>query len=213
MVRKFIVLCVVAIGLSAVTVSATAQPRARAPGVVLQEANALRAQIHRYHAGPGIWTGSTPPPPGYCRVLSTGELVVKELVYLANRAVQYGPPGMVLPLAARRRRARGRTRPRGRDQQPGRVQLRSQRLSVPGAEFAVRETRSCPLRGEPANARLSPEGRCAAARGRRAAQPHAAVPARHPLTTAGRPRRRMFSVQENSQCRCARHADAGRAHR
>ena len=66
--------------------------------MVLQEANALRAQIHRYHAGPGIWTGSTPPPAGYCGVLSTGELVLKELVYLANRAVQYGPPSMVSPL-------------------------------------------------------------------------------------------------------------------
>ena len=98
MVRKFIVLGVVAIGLAAGALSAAAQPRARAPNVVLQEANALRAQIHRYHAGPGIWTGATLPPAGYCGVLSTGELVLKELVYLANRAVQYGPPSMVPPL-------------------------------------------------------------------------------------------------------------------
>lgn len=98
MMRTIVLFGLVAGALAAGVVAAAAQPRARAPGVVLQEAATLRAQIHRYHAGPGVWTGSTPPPPGYCRVLSTGELVLKELVYLANRAVQYGPQNMVLPL-------------------------------------------------------------------------------------------------------------------
>lgn len=94
MVRELIVSGLVAVGLAAATADAAAQRPARAPNVVIQEANALRAQIHRYHAGPGIWTGATPPPPGYCRVLATGEMVLKELVYLANRAIQYGPPGL-----------------------------------------------------------------------------------------------------------------------
>lgn len=93
MMRELIVSSLVAVGLFAATTSALSQRTARAPGIVIQEANALRAQIRRYHAGPGIWTGSTPPPAGYCRVLSSGELVLKELVYLANRAVLYGPPG------------------------------------------------------------------------------------------------------------------------
>jgi hypothetical protein len=95
--RKSMVPGLVAIVLAAGTVGAAAQT-ARAPGVVIQEANALRAQIHRYHAGPGIWNSYSPPPAGYCRVLSTGELVVKELVYLANRALRYGPPGLAAQL-------------------------------------------------------------------------------------------------------------------
>lgn len=98
MVRKLILSGLVAAGLAAGAGVAAAQSSARAPGVVIQEANALRAQIHRFHAGPGIWMGYSPPPVNYCRVLSTGELVLKELVYLANRAIQYGPPSLVAPL-------------------------------------------------------------------------------------------------------------------
>jgi len=88
----------VAIALPVATIGAAAQPGARAPGIVIQEANSLRAQIHRYHAGPGAWIGNTPPPPGYCRVMITGELVQKELVALANKAILYGPPGLVTSL-------------------------------------------------------------------------------------------------------------------
>jgi hypothetical protein len=98
MMRELIVSGLVAVGLFAATTSAVAQRTGRSASVVIHEANALRAQIHRYHAGPGIWTGSTPPPAGYCRVMSGGELVVKELVYLANRALLYGPPGFASTL-------------------------------------------------------------------------------------------------------------------
>jgi hypothetical protein len=98
MMRELIVSGLVAVGLFAATTSAVAQRTGRAASVVIQEANALRAQIHRYHAGPGIWTGSTSPPAGYCRVMGSGELVVKELVYLANRALLYGPPGLASTL-------------------------------------------------------------------------------------------------------------------
>jgi hypothetical protein len=98
MVRKLMVLGLVVAALSAGTSVAGAQSSARAPGAVIQEANALRAQIHRFHAGPGSWNGYSPPPVHYCRILSTGELVLKELVYLANRAIQYGPPSLVSPL-------------------------------------------------------------------------------------------------------------------
>ena len=98
MIRKLMLSGFVAVGVAAGTIGAAAQRPARAPNIVIQEANALRAQIHRYHAGPGIWTGATPPPPGYCRVLGAGELVLKELVYLANRAIQYGPPGLASTL-------------------------------------------------------------------------------------------------------------------
>jgi hypothetical protein len=97
--RKLIVSGVVSAAILALgSDPAAAQSRARAPAVVIQEANALRAQIHRFHAGPGIWNGTSPPPVNYCRILSTGELVQKELVYLANRAIQYGPPSLVAPL-------------------------------------------------------------------------------------------------------------------
>jgi hypothetical protein len=98
MLRELMVSGLVAAGLAAGASSVAAQLGARPPNVVIQEANALRAQIHRFHAGPGAWIGYSPPPANYCRILSTGELVLKELVYLANRAIQYGPPGLVSPL-------------------------------------------------------------------------------------------------------------------
>ena len=76
-------------------ISTVGRPSGHGAPNVGAEANALRAQIHRYHAGPGMWTGSTPPPAGYCGVLAPGN---KELVYLANRAVGRSAQGVVPPL-------------------------------------------------------------------------------------------------------------------
>jgi hypothetical protein len=99
MLRSLLLLFgLVALGFPTATVGAAAQPTLRTAGAVIPEANALRGQIHRFHSGPGSWKGYTPPPPGYCRTLGAGELVLKELVYLANKAISSGPPSLVLSL-------------------------------------------------------------------------------------------------------------------
>src|SRR5262245_66585916 len=73
---------------AAALMSASAQPipiRGASPSI--HDANALTARIRAYHRGPGIWLGAGPPPPGYCATMNAGELVLKEIVRLANAAV------------------------------------------------------------------------------------------------------------------------------
>src|SRR4051812_13406913 len=64
---------------------------------VIRAANALSARIAAYHRGPGIWTGSTPVPAGYCGTMREGEAVLKELSRLASRAILYRLPGGIGP--------------------------------------------------------------------------------------------------------------------
>ena len=157
MLRRLMVAGLVALARPAATTGAAAAPATRPAGAAIQEANALRAQIHRLHSGAGSWQGYTPPPPGYCRILSTGELVLKELVYLANMAILYGPPGLV---SALQRAADGL-----------------------GDELALCSTRARARCRQPENARLSREGKRASARRRCASQSDATMSARRSMTT------------------------------
>ena len=90
----------VAIGINAAALaSAPAQPISTPQsGTAVHDANALAARIRAYHRGPGSWWGSGPPPPGYCGTMSAGELVLKQLVRLANAAVSNRQTGLVLSL-------------------------------------------------------------------------------------------------------------------
>src|SRR5262245_587483 len=73
---------------AAALVSAPSQPiPIRGAAASVHEANALTARIRAYHRGPGIWLSAGPPPPGYCATMNAGELVLKEIVRLANAAV------------------------------------------------------------------------------------------------------------------------------
>jgi hypothetical protein len=78
-----------------VSASAVAQ---RDVGSLIGQANALRARIHSFHAGPGRWLGTTPPPPDYCRTMRAGEAVLKELAELSSKAILYRQPGVALSL-------------------------------------------------------------------------------------------------------------------
>jgi len=86
---------------AATIVSAAAQPFVGSEASrVIRAANALSARIAAYHRGPGIWTGSTPVPAGYCSTMREGEAVLKELSRLASRAILYRLPGLALDLQA-----------------------------------------------------------------------------------------------------------------
>ena len=100
MLRRFLLLGLVAFGISAVApVMAPAQPIIGAGAVnTVREATALAGRIQAYHRGPGSWVGSGPPPPGYCSTMSAGEFVLKQLVRLTNAAVSDGDTGLVLSL-------------------------------------------------------------------------------------------------------------------
>jgi hypothetical protein len=74
---------------------AVAQPFTEiAGGGAVGRAYALAARIHAFHR----WTGSTPPPAGYCPTMRAGEAVMVELARLANRAIRYRQPGLALEL-------------------------------------------------------------------------------------------------------------------
>ncbi len=96
--RKLLLLGLSMLGLAAVPFGVAAQPAPRSAGALMQEAASLTAQVHRFHSGPGAWLGYTAPPPGYCRIMTAGELVLKELAALASKFILYGPSGLVLPL-------------------------------------------------------------------------------------------------------------------
>jgi hypothetical protein len=96
--HRKLLLALAALCLAAVPLAALGQPSQRSASALMQEAAALAAQIHRFHSDPGAWRGYSPPPPDYCRVMTGGELVLKELAAIASKTVLYGPPGIVLPL-------------------------------------------------------------------------------------------------------------------
>jgi hypothetical protein len=78
---------VVALGVTMVA-SAVAQPiTGIEAGRAIAAASTLSGQIRGYHRGAGAWIGYGPPPPGYCRIMSQGELVLKELSRLASKAI------------------------------------------------------------------------------------------------------------------------------
>ena len=86
---------VVALGLTVASIaSAAAQPFEIAGGSVIARASALAARIHAFHR----WTGSTPPPAGYCPTMRAGEAVMVELARLSNRAIRYHQSGLALQL-------------------------------------------------------------------------------------------------------------------
>jgi len=90
----------IAFGVAATTLaSAAAQPVAEAgAGRAIRSAIVLSDQIRRYHQGPGIWTGLTPAPPGYCATMAEGEAVLKLLTRLSNGALINRLPGLALRL-------------------------------------------------------------------------------------------------------------------
>jgi hypothetical protein len=100
MSRRLLLLGLVALGINAAApLTAPAQPIMGAEAVrTVHDANALAARIRAYHRGPGSWVGSGPPPPGYCSTMSAGEMVLKQLVRLANAAVSNRQTGLVLSL-------------------------------------------------------------------------------------------------------------------
>src|SRR5262245_28046016 len=91
---RLLALALVALGLTAASIaSAAAQPFTEfAGGSVIGRASALAARIHAFHR----WTGSTPPPAGYCPTMRAGEAVMVELARLSNRAVRYHQSGLAL---------------------------------------------------------------------------------------------------------------------
>jgi hypothetical protein len=66
----------------------------------IQAAEVLSFEIRGFHSGSRIWLGHTPPPQGYCRVMSAGEFALKELARLASKALPYRQTGLVLRLQA-----------------------------------------------------------------------------------------------------------------
>jgi hypothetical protein len=93
----FVVLAVMA----ATIASAAAQPVVvTQAGATIRAANALASRIAAYHRGPGLWTGSTPVPAGYCATMREGEAVMKELARLASRAILFRLPDLALALQA-----------------------------------------------------------------------------------------------------------------
>jgi hypothetical protein len=99
--HRWLVLALVALAVTTTTLSgASAQPIMAEAGRAIQDAYNLSARIACYHRGPGRWTGTTPPPPGYCDTMRAGEMVVKELAHLASKALLYRQPGLVLRLQA-----------------------------------------------------------------------------------------------------------------
>jgi len=87
---------IVTIGIAAAAIaSAAAQPFLET-GVssAIARASALAARIHAFHR----WTGSTPPPAGYCPTMRAGEAVMVELARLSNRAIHYHQSGLALQL-------------------------------------------------------------------------------------------------------------------
>jgi len=84
----------VALGLTAASIaSAAAQPFTEiAGGNVIGRAYALAARIHSFHR----WSGSTPPPAGYCPTMRAGEAVMVGLARLSNRAIRYHQYGLAL---------------------------------------------------------------------------------------------------------------------
>jgi hypothetical protein len=102
MSHRWLPLALVVLGMTAMaTASAPAQPITGAEaGRAMQDAGALAARIRGYHRGPGRWTGITPPPSSYCSTMRAGEAVLKELAYLASKALLYRQPGLALSLQA-----------------------------------------------------------------------------------------------------------------
>jgi len=100
MSHRLLLLGLVAIGISAAApVPAPAQPIISAGAAkTVHDANALAARIRAYHRGPGSWRTAGPPPSGYCATMSAGEMVLKELVRLANVAVSNRQTSLVLSL-------------------------------------------------------------------------------------------------------------------
>ena len=98
MLHRLLISGVVALGVTMV-VSAVAQPiTAIEAGRAIAAAGTLSAQIRSYHRGPGAWLGYGPPPPGYCRIMSEGELVLKALSRLASTAIYDREFGLALRL-------------------------------------------------------------------------------------------------------------------
>jgi hypothetical protein len=98
MLHRLLILGVVALS-AIMVVSAVAQPiTAVEAGRAIAAAGALSGQIRSFHRGAGAWMGYPPPPPGYCRVMSEGELVLKDLSRLASKAIYDREYGLALRL-------------------------------------------------------------------------------------------------------------------